>query len=449
MSSPLRGKRYFLVTLGCFRNEVESDLLRSELSSLGMAETRSLDGADIAVVNTCGFIAEACDEGIDTLLELDDLASGMRHGPPVLAVGCMAERYGQELMGEMPEIDGVLGVRWRDSLAAAVEKLIGGGTYEWRGGAPLTASAARTVDSSENATLLVRAADGCDRGCRFCAIPSIRGPYRSRPVGEVAGEVGELAAGTDREVVLLAQDLTSYGKDLGPGSDLPALLRAVSAVEGARWVRMLYLQPEGVTEPLIEEVASNSRVCDYFDIPFQHASRRVLARMGRPGGAEAYLELIESIRRAIPSAALRTTMMVGYPGETEEDFRELLVFVEEAGFDWMGAFVYSREEGTPAAALDGQVPDEVALSRYNTLVELQEKVEESGMSRFAGRRLEVVIDGESELDGYDLVARSYREAPVVDGVIHLRRRVNAAAAAGDFATAEITGREGLDLAGEI
>ncbi len=448
MSSPLEAKRFLLVTLGCFRNEVESDLIRSELASLGMDETQTLEAADIVVVNTCGFIAEACDEGIDTVLELDELTSGLAPRPPVLAVGCMAERYGAELMREMPEIDGVLGVCWQGRLAGAIGNLLAGGKHAGRHGAAAISSLTRTVDSSENATLYIRVADGCDRGCRFCTIPSIRGPYRSRPVDEITDEIRRLGGGAEREVILLAQDLSSYGKDLGRGVDLTALLRAVSELDEARWVRMLYLQPEGVSGELVREVGANERVCDYFDIPFQHASSPVLRRMGRPGDASNYLELIESIRRHIPDAAFRTTMMVGYPGETEEDFRALLEFVEEARFDWMGAFVFSCEEGTPAAALDGQVPSEVAVSRYNTLVELQEKVEESGISRFEGRRIEVVIDGDSELDGYDLVARSYREAPVVDGVIHLRRRPRGGPAVGDFAEAKITGREGLDLAGE-
>lgn len=440
------GRRYLLVTLGCFRNEVESDILRSELALLGMEETERRGEADVVLVNTCGFIKDACDEGIDTVLELDASTASPGHGTPILLVGCMAQRYGAQLAEAMPEVAGVLGADWRAGLSAALDAALSGERYTAEPGPPPSTQPPRAVDSSDNATLFVRVADGCSRGCLFCAIPSIRGPYRSRPFSDVLDEVERLAAGRARELVLLAQDLTSYGLDLQGGESLPTLLRGLSGIEEVHWLRMLYLQPEGVTDELIEEVASNPKVCDYFDVPFQHSSESVLRRMGRPGSYSEHLELIGRVRRAIPGAAVRTTLMVGYPVESDAEFEELLGFVSEARFDWMGAFIFSPEEGTGAGELPRAVPLEIAVSRYNTLVELQDLIEDERQGLQVGRTLDLVVDGPSELDGYDLVGRSYREAPVVDGVVYIRSKGRVPP--GGFLRATVIGREGLDLAAE-
>jgi ribosomal protein S12 methylthiotransferase len=447
----MKGKKFLIVTLGCFRNEVESDLLRSALSSLGLEETPSLEAADIVLVNTCGFIAEACDEGIDTILQVAEETAPMEKRPPLLVVGCMGQRYGEELMREMPEIDGVLGADWERGLEPALGELLERGEYREMPGKPHMPAVLRTIDSSDSPTLYVRVADGCDRGCRFCSIPAIRGPLASRPIDEMCDEVSRLASGREREVVLLAQDLTSYGRDLGKGDGLVELLHRLAAIREVRWLRLLYLQPEGVTPELIDCIASREVICDYFDIPFQHASAAVLGRMGRPGDLDSNLHLIEVIRKLAPEAAIRSTVMVGYPGETEAEFEELARFIELARFDWLGAFVFSAEEGTLAASLASRVPSEVALSRYNRVLEIQDGVEESALARFKGLKLEVVLDGVSEIEPYDFVGRSYREAPVVDGVIHLKRSGGARErpAPGDFAEALITGREGLDLVGQI
>jgi len=417
---------------------------------MGLEETDSVESAGIIVINTCGFIAEACDEGIDTILELDRIISHLSKRPPMLLVGCMGQRYGAELLEQLPEVSGVLGVEWSGSLEKAIT-LLSGGERLSAVGEPGMASLTRTVDSWGGATMLVRVADGCDRGCRFCAIPSIKGCLLSRPPEDICGEIERLSGGRDKEVLLLAQDLTSYGTDLPGSTDLTSLIRTVSEMECVRWLRLLYLQPEGVTEELICEMTGNPIVCDYFDIPFQHASSAVLRGMGRPGDASRYRELVSSIRRRSPLASIRTTVMVGYPGETEEDFRQLVRFVEDVRFDWLGAFMFSPEEGTPAAGLPGAVGRDVAVSRYNTLLSIQDSIEESGSARNVGRELEVVVESTDELEGYDLTGRSYREAPVVDGVIHLRYSGSDSGKKkdGDFLVAKIVGREGLDLVGEI
>jgi ribosomal protein S12 methylthiotransferase len=449
----LAGKCFFLVTLGCFRNEVESDVLRTELVRLGLVETGSHEQCDVVLVNTCGFIRDACEEGIDTILELDSLLSELEARPPIIVVGCMGERYGAGLLSAMPEVSCVLGAGWAGSLGEVIAGALSGRRFAPESGSVSAAirATARSVDSSEGGTLLVRVADGCDRACAFCTIPAIRGRYSSRPVDEILAEIRLLAGGRDREVVLLAQDLTSYGKDRPDGSSLPMLVEAVASLDRVRWLRLLYLQPEGVTPELVDAVAGNPRVCDYFDIPFQHAGDRVLKRMGRPGNAGVYMDLIESIRIACPDAALRTTLMVGYPGETDDDFAGLMEFVDRARFDWMGAFCYSREEGTKAADLGGAVPQAVAVERYGKILELQDSIEAARAAEFVGRRLEVLVDGASETPGYDLVGRSYREAPVVDGVVYLKipGGVSPKASPGIFIDATITGQEGLDLVGEV
>lgn len=446
----LRGRSYLLVTLGCFKNEVESDLLRSHLDVLGMCETRKIQEADVILVMSCGFIEEACNEGLDTMLELHDAAFGSPAKPPLVVAGCMGQRYGAELLEEMGELAAVLGCDWKSDVGPAIGAALAGRRYAKAPGRPGSPGVERTVDSSENATLYVKAAEGCDRRCGFCTIPAIKGGYRSRPVEEVAREVRALAGGTPREVVLLAQDLSSYGADL-EGVDLAGLVRELTRQKEVHWLRLLYLQPDGVTEDLLMEVASNPRVCRYFDLPFQHASVPVLRAMGRSGSAARNLELVERIRSEVPGAAIRSTVMVGYPGETEEDFSTLLEFIAEARFDWLGAFVFSPEEGTAAARMSRQVPADLALSRYNTVVETQEVVEAAGLERMIGRDLEVVVDEVCDVEPYDLLGRSYREAPVVDGTIYLMC-VGAEAAdvkPGDFARARVTGHEGLDLVAEI
>ncbi|HEY5531969.1 MAG TPA: 30S ribosomal protein S12 methylthiotransferase RimO [Candidatus Anoxymicrobiaceae bacterium] len=445
----MKNKHFLIVTLGCFKNEVESDNMRCALEEIGLTETGDLKSADIVVVNTCGFIADACDEGIDTILELDALKSEVEDVPPILAVGCMVQRYGVDLIKEMPEISGVLGTDWQGHLAVAVSELLLGSRYSVPPGPPRPSALRRHIDSSDNATLFVRVADGCDRGCRFCSIPSIKGPFISRPPEDICEEVKRLSNGRDREVILLAQDLTSYGLD--NGSSVTELAKRLTDIPEVRWLRLLYLQPEGVTPRLIEEIAGNPRICDYFDIPFQHASVPVLRAMGRPGGAEAFMDLVGSIRERIPDAAIRSTVMVGYPGETEEDFETLLEFITEARFDWLGAFIFSPEEGTTSISLPGAIDFDVAVSRYNMVAEAQDRIEESGLAKFEGHRLEVVIDSFSEIGPYEYVGRSYREAPVVDGIINLCKDGDRLVPVepGRFLEALITGREGLDLVGEI
>lgn len=441
-------KKFFLLTLGCFRNEVESDFMRSELVSNNLVETHRIDEADILIVNTCGFLREAVDEGIDTILELHRLSKKFPQGIPILLVGCMAERYGNNLLDSMPEISGVLGVNWQEKLGDAVRILTSGKRYCER--PPVRArEIPRAIDSSNNATLLLKVADGCNRRCSFCTIPMIKGSYRSRQIDDILAEIERLCGKRQREVILLAQDLSSYGIDLWGEARLAELIREISLIESVRWIRLLYLQPEGLDEDIINECISNPKVCNYFDIPFQHASARVLERMGRGGSFEENLNIVKKIRDVKPEAALRTTFMVGFPGETDEDFQTLLEFASEAQFDWLGLFKFSVEEGTMAARLPNKIDPRKTNERCEELLALQSEIESERARGVVGRTLECVIDSPSDLGEYDFIGRSYREAPIVDGVIYLKNSLpERDILPGTFVNASITGMEELDLVGE-
>lgn len=440
---------FCLVTLGCFRNEVESDNLRSFLHGMGHTEVESPLDADFIIVNSCGFISEACDEGIDTILKLSEILDSKYKSTPVVVAGCMAQRYGIALMNEMPEISAIVGVDWAKDINKVISSVLEGEKYYVEPGVPKFADVTRHIDSSETASLFVRISDGCDRRCNFCTIPSIRGKYVSRKAEDIIEEIIKLNGDRKREVVLVGQDLTCYGKDLDEKIDLAGLLRRISDIRNVHWIRLLYLQPEGLSDELIEEIVSNPRVCNYFDIPFQHASEKIIKRMGRRGNADYYKKLIESIRKKEPGSVIRTTLMVGFPGEGEEEFDELCGFVEEVKFDWMGAFRYSAEEKTRAGRLNEQVPHEVALKRYNRILEIQDSIEDSKSDNFRGKELEVVVEEMCSGGEYGYIGRSYREAPVVDGIIYLTTAPSIRVETGDFVVVRITGREGLDLAGEI
>lgn len=447
-SPETEGKRFLLVTLGCFRNEVVSDLARGFLYGWGLSETEDVRAADLILVNTCGFIGEACQEGIETVLELHEHAC--KHDPrtPILVFGCMAQRFGRSLADNMSEIDGLIGVDWTPVLKEAVTTLLSGGRFEGTPGPPVLRFPARTVSSSRNATLYVRIADGCNNRCTFCAIPRIKGPVTSKPMKRIREEIERLAGDSYREVVLLAQDLTSYGVDSNSGANLTEIIDGISDMENVRWIRLLYLQPESVNRELIDAVIDNPKVCNYFDIPFQHASAAVLERMGRWGGENEFRRLVELIRSRSSEAAIRTTVMVGFPGETDEDFMTLYDFVASLEFDWLGAFCFSPEEGAPAAGLGGRVDRDTTLSRYDRILELQDSVESLRTPTLLGRRMEVVVDEFCEQDGYSLVGRSFREAPIVDGAIFLRGPPEGIEP-GSFVDVRIVGQEGLDLVGEI
>jgi len=429
-------RRYWLETLGCPKNQVDSEKLAGTLLADGLQPARRPEEADLVVVNTCGFVEAAREESIEAIL---DLAERRRAGAKLVVTGCLAERAGSELARALPEVDlvGGFGV----TPLAALE-----------GPQPRRRLAVREAPRLDLLELprppaagpwaYLKVAEGCDRRCGFCAIPSFRGPQRSRSPEAVLAELEQLGPRV-REVVLVAQDLASYGLDrrLGPGErprpagrrPLLALLESVAAV--VPWVRLLYLYPSSVDEDLVEAVVATG--LPYFDLSLQHASARLLRRMRRPGGSERFLALLETIRRHAPEAAVRSSFVVGYPGETEEDQEELLEFLEAAQLDWAGFFPFSAEEGTFAAGLDGAVPPEVVAERLGELSALQAGITEDRQRQMVGRTLEVLVERPG-------VARSYREAPEIDGVLQVPRNLPV----GELVPVVVTGAAGAELFAE-
>ncbi len=424
--------RYWLETLGCPKNQVDSDKLAGLLESQGYGPARRADQADLVVVNTCAFIEAAREESIGTVLEL---AATKKNGAKLVVTGCMAERYGDELAAALPEVDRVAGFgvpvdfgRTRLSLSASAPAL----------GRPVPSFDLLNLPRppARAPWAYVKVAEGCDRHCGFCAIPSFRGPQRSRTASDILAEVDALGAA---EVVLVAQDLVSWGRDvtaapsarMSEGGLVPLFQEVSKRVDR---VRLLYLYPSGLSQELIEAVGTSG--CPYFDLSLQHVSRPLLRRMRRFGDGERFLEKIFSIRQSFPDAALRSSFIIGYPGETEEDHDVLLRFLEEAQLDWVGFFAFSNEDGTYAAGLPDQVPSSLVVERSKECSELQDAITARKRAALVGTTCQVLVDAPG-------TARSHREAPEIDGVI----RVPLDLKEGSWVEARIVEAEGPDLVG--
>ncbi len=418
-----------LLSLGCLKNQADSESLLELLAGRGISHTEDQAAADALIVNTCGFIEDAKRESIDAILTL---AAHKRKGQRLVVLGCLSKRYRDELAAEMPEVDAFFGVGQAEDIA---DLLVGASKAKSE-----EVETPLVLASSTYAPL--KAAEGCSRRCGFCVIPSIRGPYKSRAPEEVLRDARVFLGKGIRELLVVAQDLNSYGRDLGGQFRLPELLQGLATLEDTEYrVRPLYLYPTEVDGRLLDCIAGHKRICSYFDIPLQHSERRILKAMGRVGDRDRYLELIGSIRRDVPGAAIRTTMIVGFPGESEEEFTALLEFVEEAGFDHLGAFSYSDEEGTPAAELDGKVPGEVKARRLEELMGIQAEISREHNEQLVGREFRALVD-ESSKDG--VIARLERQAPDVDGVIYL---TGCDAGVGEFVDVEVTAASDYDLEG--
>lgn len=429
--------RVWLTTLGCAKNQVDSEKLTARLAAAGFTPAGAPGEAEVVMVNTCAFVEAARRESIDAILAL---AEGRALGARLVVLGCLAQRYGEELAAALPEADAVVGIDGYRGLVGRLAALTG---WAPRGpmeeGPDILHEPRRLAPATPYAYLKV--AEGCDKPCTFCAIPQFRGRQRSRRPSEVRAEAAGLAAAGVQELVLVAQDLSGYGQDLGAPGGLADLLRLLSEVEGLRRLRLLYLHPREIGGPLIEEMAANPVVAPYFDLSLQHSSGRLLRAMRRPGDGESHLELVGRIRRAAPDAALRSSFIVGFPGEEEDDAAGLAAFLEEARLDWAGFFPFSPEEGTPAAALPGQVPPDEAAERARRLAARQEEITAERQAEQVGRVAEVLVDGVE--DGVP-VGRSHREAPEIDGVVLLDR-----GRPGDWLRARVTGVYGSDTVAEV
>lgn len=438
-------KTFHLVSLGCSKNTVDSESMAQLLAGDGFRAVDNPDKARVLIVNTCGFIGQAKEE---SLRVLGELAAHKRPGQLLIAAGCLTQRYGAEVVRQVPGIDGILGTRrWMDILQV-VEELRGGKHPEPVYHLP----EAPTVGTDEQGTLRVavqgasayiKIADGCRRPCAFCAIPLIKGTAVSRPIESILAEARTLQRMGVRELILIAQDTTDYGHDLGLKNGLAHLLeRLVQEVPDVPWIRIMYAYPGYVTDELIEVMARHKQIVPYLDMPLQHAHPMALRRMRRPANMDWVYQTLEKMRQALPELALRTTFIVGYPGETDEEFRALLDFIQEIRFDKVGAFKFSFEPGTASEPLGDPVPAEVKEARWAKLMEVQQQISLERNQEFVGRTLDVLIEGQG--DGISL-GRSYRDAPEIDGLVIVEGDVPV----GEMVPVRITGAMAYDLNGTV
>jgi len=435
-TTPLAPRVAFL-TLGCPKNEVDTDKMRADVLASAYSVVDDIDDADVVIVNTCSFIAEATEESVSVVLDVASQWLPARDGRRLVVAGCMPSRYGGDLAAAMPEVDAFVPVDEEGAVIGVLERLTG---VPASSGAQATVAQRRTV-SGPSAYLQI--SDGCHRDCAYCTIPSIRGPYRSRPLHEIVSEAQELVALGAVEIVLIGQDITAYGRDVRDPYTLADVVRAVAAVSGVRWLRLMYAQPDGVTPELLSAMADNANVCRYLDMPLQHASKPVLRAMKRSGDAESYLALIASIREALPGVVLRTTVIAGFPGETRSDVSALVRFIEAARFDYVGVFPYSPEEGTQAADMPEQVPLRTRRARAQRLRDLADVIGFEKAAEQIGRQREVLVEGIDPDDGL-VFGRWCGQAPEIDGVVWLDRGTP-----GDMVTARIVDSVCYDLEGEV
>lgn len=431
--------RVHVLTLGCPKNEVDSDRMAARIASSAYDLTEDVERADVAILNTCAFIEAATQESVDTALALAADWKAAEPGRTLVLTGCLPSRYGDALAEAMPEADAFLPVADEGSILDVLERLTGIPARATEGPERLAATP----------SAYLQIADGCHRRCSYCTIPAIRGPYRSRPLAQLAEEARLLVAAGTRELVLVGQDTSSYGSDLADdrgASRAPTLARAIdhlARTSGAAWLRVMYVQPDGVTDELLEVMASHDNVCRYLDVPLQHSSAEVLREMGRAGDAETFLALLERIRGVMPDVVLRTSLIAGFPGETERDLAGLEAFLREAAFDYAGVFAYSPEDGTRAAAMPGLPPARERARRARGLTELAEEI---GFQRVAGRvgtTVEVLAEGSDPDAGP--TGRWRGQAPDVDGVVTF----DASLRPGTIARVRVTDTMGFDLVGEV
>ena len=440
--------RIHLISLGCDKNLVDAEGMSGLLRAAGHELTDDDTKADVIIVNTCCFIGDAKEESINTILEAakrkeDACAKAL------IVTGCLAERYREEIKAELPEVDAIVGTTaWPQIVSVIGEVTAAHAAPVERTqsiDAPIEDVRARVVSTPGHYAYL-KIAEGCDKHCTYCVIPKVRGAYRSRPMEQLVAEAQTLAAGGVKELILVAQETTLYGADLYGKKSLPALLRALSGIDGIEWIRVLYCYPEEITDELIAEVRDNKKVCKYLDIPIQHAADGILKRMGRRTTHDELTAIVRKLRTEIPDIVLRTTLIAGFPGETEEDHQVLCDFVKELRFDRLGVFEYSKEEGTPAAAMKGQIRKNVKRARRNALMEIQQRISAERTASLVGKRFTVMVEGRLAEDNV-LVGRTYMDAPDVDGLFFIDS--GADPVSGTMLTAVVTNATEYDLYGEI
>ncbi len=438
--------KVLFVSLGCDKNLVDSEVMLGALAGKGYTFTNDETQADVIVVNTCCFINDAKEESINTILEMAELKKTGQTKVLIVA-GCLAQRYRDEIRQEIPEVDAVIGTTAILEIGNAIEKALCGtpeNQLESLEKAPV--GGMKRVVTTGGHYAYLKIAEGCDKHCTYCIIPKVRGNYRSIPMEDLLKEARELAEGGVKELILVAQETTLYGKDLYGEKCLPKLLKELCKIRELSWIRILYCYPEEITDELIQVVKEEEKICHYLDIPVQSGSDKVLKRMGRRTNTEQIRTMIEKLRKEIPDICIRTTLISGFPGESEQDHEETMGFVDEMEFDRLGVFTYSEEENTPAAGLPDQIPEDVKERRRNEIMELQQEIAFDKAGQMVGRHLKAMIEGkEAEEDVY--VARTYKDAPEVDGYLFLN--TDRQLMSGDLVKVCITGSNEYDLIGEI
>lgn len=438
--------KILFISLGCDKNLVDSEVMLGLLVQKGHTITSDEQDADAVVINTCCFIHDAKEESIQTILEMAVLKEqGLK---ALIVTGCLAQRYKEEILQEIPEIDAVLGTTSYASIVDAVEEAAAGHAYSRYDPIdylPDNSGVERMITTGTYMAYM-KIAEGCDKCCTYCVIPKIRGSYRSVPMPELLAEAKRLAAEGVKELVLVAQETTVYGMDLYGEKTLPKLLQELCKIEGLKWIRLMYCYPEEITNDLIRVMREEEKICHYIDMPIQHSSDMVLKRMGRRTNQAQIREVIRKLREAMPDIIIRTSLISGFPGETQEQHEDLYCFLNEMELDRVGVFTYSQEENTPAAAFEDQVPEEIKEQRRDELMLLQQEISYEQDEKLIGTEMEVLVEGYLfEDDVY--VGRTYRDAPKVDGSVFIRAEEEIIS--GDFVKVKITGAQEYDLIGDV
>ena len=440
------------VSLGCDKNLVDTEVMLGLLAKKGHQMIDDETQADIVIVNTCCFIHDAKEESIQTILEMAQLKETAVL-KKLIVTGCLAQRYKEEILEEIPEVDAVLGTTSYDEIAKVIDGLFSDSPME-RADARMIMKDVDYLPETQKGRLVttgghfayLKIAEGCDKHCTYCIIPKIRGNFRSVPMEELIDEAKELADQGVKEQILVAQETTLYGKDIYGEKSLPRLLKALCKIQGLRWIRILYCYPEEITDELIQVIKEEPKICHYLDLPIQHASDAILKRMGRKTSKEQLISIIGKLREEIPDITLRTTLITGFPGETDEQHEELMDFVDQMEFERLGVFTYSPEEDTPAAEMPDQISEEIKQDRQAELMELQQDIVFDRNEDLIGEEMLVMIEGKVA-DENAYVGRTYRDAPNVDGLIFVN--TDEELVSGDFAKVKVTGAMDYDLIGEL
>ena len=438
--------KILFISLGCDKNLVDTEVMLGMLASRGYEMTNDEQEADIIVINTCCFIHDAKEESIQNILEMAEYKKN-GSAKALIVTGCMAERYRQEILDEIPEVDEVLGTTAYDRILDAVDAALAGQHEVMTAdldALPLPETKRLVTTGGHFAYLKI--AEGCDKHCTYCIIPKIRGNFRSVPMARLLKEAQDLAEQGVKELILVAQETTLYGKDLYGEKSLPKLLRELCKISGIRWIRILYCYPEEITDELIQVMKEEPKICHYLDLPIQHANDTILKRMGRRTSKQELIDIVQKLRKEIPDICLRTTLITGFPGETQEQHEEVMEFIDTLEFDRLGAFTYSPEEDTPAATFEDQIDEEVKEDRQADIMELQQEIAFDKAEDMIGREVLVMIEGKVA-DENAYVGRTYRDAPNVDGLIFINTDVELIS--GDFAKVKVTGALDYDLIGEL